>query len=475
MVKKYGLFELIKALSAAEKRYFIQSCRANNASHNYLRLFKEIDKMEKYDEAAIKKKFKGERFINQLHVIKIYLQESIYKSLRNYHASSSLSVQLKDLIKNVEICFDKELYNHCALEIAKAEKLARKYEDDITLIELLNWKRKLAQHHSPAEFNVVSIINDQAAALARITYQNKLWKHITQGTPADVPSDEVQATLASKVLTHHIRYQASIRNNQHKDARKNLEELLTILEQHPHRIQEEPSVYLSTINNLISFFVFIKEYDAALQAVAKAKRFYHQIAAIRRSKNNFRLILRTYNIELEIYRDTESLEKATGLIKETQILLTEHKSKAPAEYLISLWFQFAYVYFIKREFKDSLHWINEILNCSFADKRMDLYLQTHLLNLMVHLELRNFFVMGYFINSTKRFFKRNKALRPYHNILLTFFTKVSATPESEHKLLFEKLSMELFSDTHTVPKSDLDYIHWKNWVDEKLPPLKKKS
>src|SRR5688572_26017635 len=116
-------------------------------------------------------------------------------------------------------------------------------------------------------------------------------------------------TLSAKVLSYHIRYREAIRLNKTVDAKTSLTELVSELEKYPDRIQDEPSIYFSTLNNLISYLVFTGEIDEAIENVNKAKSFYYSVEAIRRNKGNFRLILRTCNIELEVYRDTESLEK----------------------------------------------------------------------------------------------------------------------------------------------------------------------
>ena len=131
-----------------------------------------------------------------------------------------------------------------------------------------------------------------------------------------------------------------------------------------------------------------------------------------------------YNIELEIYRDTESLEKGISLIANIEKLIKQHNEATPKEYLVSLWFQFGYIYFLKKDFKSSLHWINEIMNSSFATLRPDLHIQTHFLNLMVHFELKNFFVMRYFVDSTKRFGKKNQSFKPHHKVLLDFLQRL---------------------------------------------------
>lgn len=469
--KKNNLFDLIKTLSAPERRYFKRSLTGDDSPRTYIKLFDVIDKMDSYDEREIKRKFRNDKFINQLHVMKIYLHESIMKSLRNYHASASTSLKVKDILRNVEIHFNKELFNHCTIEIDKAEKVARKTEDDVVLLEVLNWKRKLAQSQSPGAPPLLSIIEEQTVALNRLTYHNELWKEIVRPTAiaSDIIQDSTKAvTLSAKVLRYHIRYREAIRHNRSKEAKESLIELVSELEKYTDRIQEEPSIYFSTLNNLISYLVFTGEIDEAIENVNKAKSFYHSIEGLRKNKGNFRLILRTYNIELEIYRDTESLEKAVKLIQEIQQMLSDQKDKVPESYLVSLWFQFAYIFFVRKEFRQSLHWINQILNSSFADKRKDLHLQAYLLNLMVHLELRNFFVMRYFVASAKRFFYGKKAELPYHKIVLAFFSKISGAPESEHGYLFQQLNEVLFSNPATVPKSELDYINWRKWINSKL-------
>src|ERR1044072_1708188 len=119
MHKKNNLFDLVKALTPSEKRYFRQSLSrgSNKEGKNYLRLFDVLHKMELYDESILKSAFKGERFTKQLHVTKIYLHDSILKSLRSFHARSSSSMIIKDHLKNIEVYFNKELYNACSIEI----------------------------------------------------------------------------------------------------------------------------------------------------------------------------------------------------------------------------------------------------------------------------------------------------------------------------------------------------------------------
>jgi len=54
-------------------------------------------------------------------------------------------------------------------------------------------------------------------------------------------------------------------------------------------------------------------------------------------------------------------------------------------YLIFFVVSFRNIFFLNGNSENSLHWINEILNSSFADQRMAYSCKHTLLNLMVHL------------------------------------------------------------------------------------------
>src|SRR5688572_15097042 len=108
MNKKGSLFSLVKSLSKTEKRYFRIFAGMSGRDVNYLQLFDVIERQEQYDEEAVRAKFKGEKFVNQLHVAKIYLTELIMKALRNYHAGSSIEFTILDLLKDAELLFNRE-------------------------------------------------------------------------------------------------------------------------------------------------------------------------------------------------------------------------------------------------------------------------------------------------------------------------------------------------------------------------------
>ena len=138
------LHRLIKSLSKSEKRYFkIYASQYAKSKSNYLRLFDAIDRQEDYDEAALKKRFRNEKFIRHLSSEKSYLFQMVMKSLRAYQRENSLAVTLSELILESEILEERGLYGRSEKVLAKAEKLAGESEAHWIMLEILDRRRVL--------------------------------------------------------------------------------------------------------------------------------------------------------------------------------------------------------------------------------------------------------------------------------------------------------------------------------------------
>jgi hypothetical protein len=340
MVKKEQLFILIKTLSKAEKRYLKLSCKQAEKTSNYLKLFGAMDAQKEYDEKAIRKKFKKEAFCKQLHVTKNYLRQLILKSLRNFHGKISKDAELKDTLRNAEILYHKELYPLCHTELKKAEAIARSFEINSGLAEIIGWKRKLEQAiHSQHYNRFTELLHKQEKAIDAMLNTNLHWQHAVNTSRAAISNTtsdgkkikSVKAatldnahTLEAKVLFYNTAYLASLRNGLQDKAEQSLTDLLSLLEKFPHRIQEDPALYISSSNNLVSYFVFSKQYDKAIALINQSRALYENAMQQHEKKSLLKQILRTYNIELEIYRDKKAFEKNLSFIKHIESFISRH-------------------------------------------------------------------------------------------------------------------------------------------------------
>jgi hypothetical protein len=485
MAKKDLLFDLIRSLSKAEKRYFKLYCKQSETDSNYLRLFEAIDTKKEYDEKSLRKKFKGEAFTRQLHVTKNYLRQLILKSLRNFHGKISKDAELKDALRNVEILYHKELYSLCHAELKKAETIARSFELNNGLIEILGWKRKLEQQmHSQHYTRFTELLNEQEHTIHVIHNTNLYWQqavNISRTAISISPANgkkikfvkeltlEDAQSLEAKVLFYNTAYLSFLRNGLQDKAEQSLVDLLGLLETLPLRIKEDPAIYISSANNLMSYLVFSKQYDKAIALINRARAFYENSMQQHEKKSLLKQILRSYNMELEIYRDKKAFEKNLPFIEHVELFISRYVAKIPSDYLLSFWFQLANIHFMRKDFDRSLKWINLILNNRALNLRIDLQVHARMLNLLIHLEQDNLFVLRYFVDSTRRFMKKVKYVQPFEQTLLGFFSKVGQTPRFELKDKFKDLQQKLFSSKSApVPANTLDYVDYKRWIEGKL-------
>ncbi len=479
-MKKEELFSLVKSLSKSEKRYFKVFCSQMGSENNYLRLFDALDKQKEFDEMVIRKKFKGEKFLDQLHVTKNYLRQLILKSLRSYHSKFSKDAELKDILRNIEILFNKELYEHCQTELKRAEYLAAAFELKTGHVEVINWKRKIEQATRPQNYQALrEIIKEQGLAIAKLKNTYDYWElavDVSTGLFVEGGKKEVKSPLLSdarlaqsleaKVLFFNTSYVHYLQKNEQEKAVAALQELVDYMGHFPERLQEDPAMYISTVNNLVSYFVFNKQIERALGLLRRSKKFYYDLKLRGEKKSLLKQILRSYNIELEIYRGNNLFHENMGFVLEIEEFVLANQTKMPRDYLLSFWFQFAYIHFMEKEYSKSMKWINLILNGKFKSIRTDLQVQARMLNLMIHLEQRNYFVMRYFVDSTRRFLKKTKTVQPFEKTLLQFFSKMGKATISEWKDRFRELERQLFPQNEAVKGNEIlgGYIDYRSWI-----------
>lgn len=487
MAKKEQLFSLIQSLSQAEKRYFKIFCFSQKVDNNYLKLFELMVKQGEYNEEKIRKKFKGERFLKQLHVTKNYLYQLLLKSLRNYHSTISVDAEIKSLLRNVEILFVKELYDLSFSELKKAEKLATNFENQTALLEIINWKKKFQLTKSGTDIeSLQDLILKEKSIIEGIVLQNENWEltsdvfrffktnkkrvenFLQKKPPANAP-------LQRQILFYNLDYIFNVMNGEPTKGLVNLNFMIDLYEKNPTRIKDDPSSYARLMNNKVSYFIFQKQYTHVLPLLREIRAIPTTYQLKNAQKFSIKLQLRTYNIELEMYRDLKAFEKGVEVIVQAEKYLFENEKIILADYHVMLRYQFAYIYFMQKDYSNSLKWVNEIIQTPFKNYRKDLQSYARILNLMIHFELGNIIVLKYAVENCRRFLKKPTNFRgeatvlPFAKVLLHFFSKICNAPHSGYPHFFEKLKVDLLNAEPPILNDNiLDYLDIKSWLVEKL-------
>jgi tetratricopeptide (TPR) repeat protein len=477
MTKKEELFVLIQSLSKSEKRHFSLYCKAQGGHSHYLEVFQFIGSQITYDEDALRLHFHGQNFLKQLHVMKNYLRSMILKSLRNFHGAASKDAELKDCLRNVEILFFKELFTHAEAELNRAEKIAVEYEIHTGLYEVHSWQRRLAQHKSPSDYNRFGQILTQQEHTVELLANKRDYEQMIVNVGQAVMKSEKEPvalenlledpdnakSLEAKVMHYNAAYFRDIQQGDSTQSEERFYDLLEILESQPHRLKEDPGLYASSINNFISYFAFQKRQEEALALINRAKTVYERVQIRSEKKTLLKQILRTYSIELEIYRDSGNVAEHLAFFNGVEAFVVKNKRKMPEEYLETFTFQIAFIHFMLGNTRSALKWTNAMLSTKWKHPRLDITCHSRFLNLMLHFELQNIFVLRYYVDNARRFLKKHSRYGEFEKMMISLFSQLGkAEPDEQQNIIsgFVEPIRKHQSQFNQSEAGLVDYVQW---------------
>lgn len=482
------LFQLIKSLSQSEKRYFkiFSSFQAGNKV--YLELFDAIAKQKEYDEKKLKDKLKIKAFATA----KNYLYSLIMRSLRSQQQDKNISLELKDLLKDIEILFQKGLYEQSLKLLVKAKKLAQAYEKFPLLLEIYQLEHLIAnvsintaQHKQIFENNNKEVTNTIAAFKEQMEHRKVInlliYKRSTRGKMVRSESDKKEVyerarlflnekpeTLLSYktgMFHHNIKelYYYSI--NDMEGAYQNSKNSIRHLESNPALLSQELNNYMFALNNLMNAQMSLHKYEEIKSSLDKLKSI-PATTPIEKAR-----IFGFYASKEIIYlahtgRYKEGLESVPVI--EEQLVLYKDKIHKPACYAI--YSNIEELYIVCGKFKQALYWNNKILNDPKIESFHDFYSNARISEIVIHYELENIEKVQSLIKSYYQFLIKNKGKYKYENSLIRFFKNlINISDQQDLQKEFTRFHKELLELAgNPYENHAFDFFDLTSWLESKI-------
>ena len=488
------LFQLIQSLDKQEKRYFklFASRHVIGKENKYVRLFDAINAQKAYDEEKIKKKFAGEAFTKQIHVAKNYLYKLILNSLRSYNENKSED-PFPLLMRNAELLWKKGLIKQSERLLAKAKNIAINNERFLQVLEVYEREHQII--HSRTDFNrLEEYVNvDFQEELKMLDYYRNFlefqllhdqifipyWK---KGTIRNQEEKEALSQLFDKPLYqnidnaksfnarmfyHNARFTYYFLTGEFSRCYEHIQEQVFMFEQLPKAQLKDQRLkrYTSTVINLYIVQRELQLFGEALLSLRKLREIpSHSIT------QKARLIIRSYNLENDLYLSTGQFRKGLANIPTLVAEFEQYKEYIEKQHRLGLFYNLAYIYFGVGDFHQSLDWINQLLNDPDLKTREDIHCFGRILNLFIHFELGNDQLLESIVKSTYRFLSRRKRLFKVESIILSFLKKYPDWISRKDILLgFGGLRtelQELVSDEYE--QRAFDYFDFISWLDSKI-------
>ncbi|MBX7043995.1 MAG: hypothetical protein K1X85_13950 [Ignavibacteria bacterium] len=486
------LFQLIKSLEQTEKRYFkvFSTMHVKGGESNvYSRLFDAIDRQSVYDEEEIKRQFKGEKFTSQIHVAKNYLYNNILKSLRLYHSENTKLNELMDILRDVQILYDKSLYKQCRKLLDKAKKIAVRYEKHAQILAVLDWEKTLARTSAYAETGEKQLLEyyrDYKKAIEEINNINEYWrlatevfllrkkkgeirnkedlKRFNQIIKHPLMQDESSAlTFLSKTFYYNTKGLYYLTNKDFQNLYLYCGKLVKHIESNEYLFKEDN--YVSALYNLLLVQIELRKFGEAFKTITKLRGIESGSVTMRA-----RIFVTSYDTELNLYLRTGEFEKGLKLVDAIEEGLKTYKEKINKESEVLFDYNVAYLYFGKSDLDNSLKWINRIINNKELTIREDIQCFARILNIIVHYELGNYDLIEYIVKSTRRYLSSKNTLNKFELAVLSHIKKLINTKTDKEKSgIYEDWKHELESmSADFLEIKALEYFDFISWIDSKM-------
>ena len=445
------LFQLIKSLSASEKRYFKTNAKkAGDTLSNYMQLFDAVDSQgDEYDEAGLKKKHAKKSFVKYLSAEKKYLREQIMKQLRAFYADSTIDNTINQLLSDARIFRDKGLVSLCHKALTKAKVVATKYERYYLLNETLVLLAEFVVEFEKKKLTepVIQLINEQKqlaviqeSKLELLTKNRELFSLYRSG--ADMSNQQIR-NRADMLITEVEQYRMHLGQSftlgalfnraysSYSDMVRHSEESLqytieeyNLFHKHNHFISENPNYYKICLANLISRAMSANNDEWFKRAVAEMKQ----------------LPTNTFNEEGEVFQNIYFSEhlfyinrgdfgKAEALVPIIEKGLITYASKINQARKLAFQFNIMIMYFIMHDFKQALQWTMPLLDDTSEIKQHQKFV-TFLLLPFIHFELGHAELVDSFARSAYRLLKRNTRLHAFERLVLKYLKNMPLSKES---------------------------------------------
>lgn len=493
-----ALFELIHSLTKSEKRYFkiYASRHTIGEENNGIRIFDFVEQQNEFDEEAIYRHFKGEAFLNQFPITKNRLYEQIINALDAFHASKNQEAQLYKMLHSINILYSKGLYDHAVRELKKAKRLAKKHNKMAILLQLANEEKRIIETQGYRKADTESLekhIKETFELTAQYNFYNELWMiksklFIRLNQFGQARSEEEieeykklflqfkaikkpnEITFENQYLIYHFKSAYTFAILMNEESLKTLKENLEHFKKNAEKIKEYPNQYFSILTNIIHLESKSGNSRAIHSHLNELKAFPHQLKTNLTKDLAIKLFSSINSIELKVLNQEGNFEKATQLSTDIEEGMKKYETEITPFRKAYLAFNMSIAFFGNEDFNQSLKWINLILNNKDLDQKEDIVSFAHLVNLLIHFELKNDVLLPYAIKSTKRFLTKRQRTFKFETVFLKHLTKIS---NAQNKYEIEDLLQNVDEEIKNL-KNDpfesvaFEYFDFHVWLTSKV-------
>ena len=425
MIPKTDLHQLIHSLTKSEKRYFSLFAKRHviAGENKYIKLFNEIEKQRTYNEIKVKALLNEKTYAN-LSVEKGYLKELILKSLKHFHEKNFIDSILYDRLIQIEILYEKGLFEMGYELINKSIKLAEQYEKFLIHTQLLNWKINYAiklnifesiHKDSNTASKKISLFLEtltykqgfhELFLMANKTEEAKKNKQIKEAITKLKPLAKVEAPTSNLGAYYYYATLSfiAVLENDTKNMILYFEKGINLFKRNLLFCKEEPNLYLNSANNYIFSLILGGELKKAETEIDVLQATTNTLALTIQQKA--RTFINVSDNRLLIMSKQNKWDTAHDAAKEIEKDLLIYDKYLDQPRKTYLYFSFSNIHFFSKNFKPANKFLNKIIK-SKDDKEADpsLIALAMVIQLITMIESQELLLFKNKLSNTRKYIK----------------------------------------------------------------------
>jgi hypothetical protein len=459
-MKKDDVFELVKALTPNEKRYFkiFAKQHGEESTPKYVDLFEAMEKLHEFDLDKLGELIVDKRILKFLNQEKKYLKEKLLDALRIFRGAKSVDSLLHRLLEDQAILYEKGLFSQSQRQLSKGKKLAQTFDRFAILVDILTTERKLAMEVTTQDLErQVRLISEQQQValeeLRNLTKFQSLWHTLLaqfrkegqgekRGIPAilfepstvDLLGDSENArSFSAKHLFYSCNSMAALITSEHKKASEFYKALILLWKARPDWIEEEPQQYMLVLSNFLNTQHKIGSYSkfpGVLTEVREIKieNFAGEAEAFQNIMQLELLHFLNEGICVDSRRSLFQMEAdlERGLVK--------YSKKINASRRLSIYHNMMLAKFFLEDWKGANHWRTKIENDEDAKKvRREIFGFAKIMQLMIQYEFGDYDWIQNLYRNHSRSLEREDRLSDFYEVLLNGIHRLAISQQSPMK------------------------------------------
>ncbi|QOR75538.1 MAG: hypothetical protein IMW88_09340 [Thermoflavifilum sp.] len=490
-----ALFQLVKTLTKAEKRYFQLYLKSRKTKDDllFVKLFEVMDKMSRYDEKQILQKIPAIRK-SQLSNLKAHVYKHVLTSLRLLYKQKDPLLELREQFDFARVLFDKGLYQQSLKMLNKVKEQARKRHELLLWQEVLEFEKIIESRHIMQDIeHRAARLRDESNQLSRqianLSYLSNLSLqmyglylrigHARNEQDARMLREFFQAAMqhvdpsrlslyeqlyyyqtccwyyyALQDFIHYFRY---------------AQKWVDIFNQHPALLEADMALYLKGMNNLLNAHFYNNYYERYVSDLQTLENVIEQYASQFDDNTLTSAFAYLYTARINKHFLEGTFTEGLRWVPEIMEGIERFHERLDQHRIMVFYYKIACLYFGSGDNENTIVYLNKIIHLKVGDLHADLQCFARILHLIAHYELENYTLVEYLVKSVYHFIAKNKDLSEVMQEIIRFLRKNVYTHPRELRQAFVELKDRLLQiSTNPYEKRSFLYLDIISWLESKI-------